>query len=228
MDITELKRRVSNGEIADLGESEEISVGKLKNSNGKSIDYSISHGWNLIFSKECSDQWGRHNLELLEYIDSQEYSDEELTEILESLQTEDFHWDWYAKSHLMRTDKYRWFYLHAENKPQGACVMFQPKGSALNGSSIFYIEFIAVAPWNRDCSIKERYLYGVGSVMLKSILDYAVNTLNLTPGFSLHSLPQSRGYYEKLSMVNIDKLDKDSLMYFELPMAEAEKLLGAQ
>lgn len=227
MNITELKSRIANGEIAELGKSEEVTSGQLKSSDGNAVDYSVFHGWNLLSSKECSDQWGQHNLELLEYIDSQGYGDEELHKVLESLQTEDFHWDWYAKSHLMRTEEYRWFYLYAENKPQGACVIFQPKDSALNGSNIFYIEFIAVAPWNRDCSIRERYLYSVGSVMLKSILDYAVNVLNLTPGFSLHSLPQAKGYYERLSMVNVNELDKESLMYFELPMDEAKKLMGA-
>lgn len=225
MDISELKERIENGEISVPGSTEEIDVGTLKSSSDELVSYSIFHGWNLVFSKECSDQWNKYNLALLEEIDAQNFTEERLGEVLESLQTEDFHWDWYAKSSVMRTDEYRWFYLYADDKPQCACVIFQPKGSELVDSNIFYIEFIAVAPWNRSNLLKERYLFDVGSTMLRAILDYSVNTLGLSPGFSLHSLPQAKGYYEKLKMVNVERLDKGSLLYFELPILEAQKLM---
>jgi len=227
VNISELKARVKAGKMSPIQPSEEISAGELLNSAKELVNYSITHGWNLISSKECDERWSQHTLELLEYIDSQEYDDEELSNIIDSIQTEDFHWNWFAKSFAMHASEYAWFYLYAENKPQGACVIYQPKGSALQKSNIFYVEFLAVAPWNRDCLIRERDLHGVGSILLKAVLDFSVNELGLSPGFSLHSLPQAKGYYEKLNMVNVKGLNKDALLYFELPEPEANIFLGA-
>lgn len=228
MDIEELKDLVAQGAIKLPCFDKTIEEGKLVKRDGQEVDYKITHGWNLLASKECGDVWGQYNLELLEFIESQSYSEDELSLVLESLQTEDFHWDWFAKSSALRSKEYHWFYMYAEGKPQGACVIYQPKESALHGEKIFYIEYIASAPWNRDSKIRKRLLYGVGSTLMRAILDFSVNTLNLTPGFSLHSLPQAKGYYEKLSMVNVNEKDKDTLVYFELPTADANALLGAQ
>jgi len=228
VNVAELKARIEAGKTPPFDKlSEEISTGVLFDSTGAEVNYSITHGRNLIFSKECDERWTQYNIELLEYIESQKYSDKELSNILDSIQTEDFHWNWFFKSFAMRTQEYRWFYMYANDKPQGACVIYQPKDSALQESNIFYVEFIAVAPWNRDCLIRKRELRCVGTTLFKAVLDYAVNELGLTPGFSLHSLPQARKYYEKLKMVNVEKLNKDALLYFELPELEANKFLGS-
>ncbi|MEE8044297.1 MAG: GNAT family N-acetyltransferase [Thermodesulfobacteriota bacterium] len=208
MNIAELKERVLAGEIPDIGNSDEIASGELRSSSGTAVDNSITLGWNLIHSKECDDSWSQYNLKLLEHIDNQNYGEEELSKVLDSIQTEDFHWDWFAKSWAMRTAEYRWFYLYADNRPQGACVIYQPKDSALQTSNIFYVEFVAVAPWNRDCLIREREFLGVGTILLKAALEYSVNELGLTPGFSLHSLPQAQKYYEKFRMVNIERMQR--------------------
>lgn len=228
MQLEELRRQIASGHIKiDQPATTIIEEGKLQRSSGDMVTYSIVLGWNIISSMECDKSWGRSNLELFEYIDQQNFSDAKLAEVLGSIQTEDHHWDWFAKSATILSDQYKWFYLYADNKPQGACVIYHPKDSAFGDSQIFYVEFVAVAPWNRKCLVRDRELLGVGSTLLRAALKYSVETLGLTPGFSLHSLPQACAWYKKIKMVNVQDRDKGALLYFEMPHTEAITLLGA-
>ena len=86
-----------------------------------------------------------------------------------------------------------------ENNKEASAVSFSAKLTDLvDGENIFYVEYLAVAPWNRDCLVRQREYKGVGSTLLKVALNYSVEKLGLIPGFSLHSLPQAKEYYEKL------------------------------
>jgi hypothetical protein len=104
-------------------------------------------------------------------------------------------------------------------------VIFHPKQSALASGDIFYVEFVAVAPWNRSCKIRDRDFRRVGKTLLRATLRFAVKTLKLRSGFCLHSLPGANGFYRSLEMVNVPKLNKDPLLYFELPPDLANKLM---
>lgn len=202
-----------------------IGNGTLRSSCGEDKDYTIFTGWNIKSASECQNLWEAHNLELFKFIEEQEFCDEELASTLESIQTEDAHWDWVGKSCRFKGDEYRWFYLYADDKPQGACLIYQPKSSALTKLNIFYVEFLAVAPWNRTCNVRQRDYFEVGSIILKAVLKFATKELGLKPGFSLHSLPQANAYYQKLKMVNIEAKNKGEMLYFELPHTDAEQLL---
>jgi hypothetical protein len=169
---------------------------------------------------------GAQNIELFEHIENQGFDENRLEEVLASIQTGDHHWNWVAKSVNTARDEYEWFYLYADGEPQAACLIYHPKDSALERSNIFYVEFLAVAPWNRSCLVRERKYLGVGSSLLRAALNFSIDKLGLSPGFSLHSLPQASGYYAKLNMVNIEDRNKGPLLYFELPQVEANKFLG--
>jgi len=223
--LDEIKRSIKSGEIKS--DTVVIEKGSLTPTSGGLIPYTVFHGWNIASSYECDESWGRSNLELFEYIEKQNFDDKQLEETLASIQTEDHHWNWFKKSVGTTGEDYKWFYLYAEGKPQAACLIYHPKDSALENSNIFYVEFLAVAPWNRSCLVRERKYLGVGSVLLKTALSFSVNNLGLSPGFSLHSLPQASNYYLKLKMVNVENRNKDALLYFELSQLEAKKLLGA-
>ena len=119
------------------------------------------------------------------------------------------------------------FFIFSNDKPQGACLIYHPKDSIIDSENIFYIEFVAVAPWNRDNPMVERKFKGIGSAIIVCVLDFAIKTLGLKPGFSLHSLPQAIGYYKKIGMENYPERDKPNLAYFEMPRAKAAKMLGA-
>jgi hypothetical protein len=213
-------------QLSNHKKSKIVDTGMLTDAGGKETPYEVRHGWDLASSFQCDTTWARSNTEFFEYIVQQNYDDDELKEVLASIQLGDNHWDWSAKSLHSKSDGYEWFYLYANQEPQGACLIFQPRDSALESSKIFYVKFVAVAPWNRDCSIREKLYKGVGTTLLLSALKVAVDTLGLTPGFSLHSLPQAEGYYAKLKMIRVATEDEGSLAYFELPSVEAIEMVG--
>ena len=205
-----------------------VARGKLDHHTGKKVDYVVVHGWDAQSSMECDLQWKQATVELLTFIANQDFDDKKLAEVLASLSMEDDHWEWFKKALAFRTDEYEWFHLCAEGKPQGACVIYHPKESALNGLNIFYVEFIAVAPWNRKNLLRGRVFKGVGRALLTAALKFAVQRLKLSPGFCLHSLPGARDFYLGLQMVNVAARDKDTLLYFELPASCAVTLIDTE
>jgi hypothetical protein len=86
-----------------------------------------------------------------------EHKDQELLDIISSISNEDDHWRWFDKAIHLKGEEYDWFHLYADEKPQAVCIIYHPKESALEPGNIFYIEYLAVAPWNRSCLIRACY-----------------------------------------------------------------------
>jgi len=203
-----------------------IDTGVLVHSDGHPVSYEVRNGWSPDTCAECDRVWGAYTVEFFHFIAHHGFSGDELAKVLLSMQTEDSHWDWSTKASLLNSEGYEWFYLVADGKPQGVCVIYHPKESVLSKANIFYVDFLAVAPWNRDCSIRKRQLKGVGTALLRAALRYSVSHLKLSAGFSLLSLPQAAMYYKKLKMVNLKEHDDGLLTYFELPADVATELMG--
>jgi len=210
------------------GSLQEIEQGEITHVSKKKVTYKIVHGWSLESSVECDTFWKRGWLALFEQIQQAEPDETKQSEILASISTEDFHWDWFRKAVDYSTDEYEWFHLYADDKPQAACLIYHPEASALEPGDIFYVKFVAVAPWNRDCDLRPREFRGLGKIILRAAQRFAVKELKLRPGFCLHSLPKAEVVYKKLKMVKVDgKEDAESLAYFELPQALATELMEA-
>lgn len=205
----------------------EIEQGELRHSSEKRVPFKIVHGWDAKTSLQCDVLWKAAWLELFEHIEQAEPDELKQAEILGSVSTEDMHWRWFDKAFAFSSDEYEWFHLHADGKPQAACLIYHPKPSALEPGNIFYVEFVAVAPWNRICQIRSREFSGLGEIILRAAQRFAVKQLQLRPGFCLHSLPKAEGFYTKLNMVKLADKAKDSMNYFELPHALAVKLMEA-
>jgi GNAT superfamily N-acetyltransferase len=191
-----------------------ISTGVLAGAGG-AVSFDVYAGWNLSIARLCDRAWGTFNVELLRQIRKIETSGKDVTQILDSAQLEDHHWRWLDKTLHYRGDNYKWFFLFAENYPQAACLIYHPKKSVVGAGDIFYVEYIAAAPWNRDNVLAERIFKGVGPKLLDSVITYTKDKLNLRPGFSLHSLPKAVSFYEKIGMTCFDQYDKDGLKFFE-------------
>ena len=208
-------RRALNAAPADISPHSVISNGVLKGSGGD-VKYTIHLGWDLVIANLCDRAWGAFNVTLMRHIRQLEVSGVDIEPILAASHVEDHHWRWLDKTLFYRGDRYKWFFLIAENYPQAACLIYHPKNSVSGAGDIFYIEYIATAPWNRENILGERIFKGVGPKLLDRIISYATEDLKLSPGFSLHSSPQAISFYqEKLGMTAFPSYDKEGLRFFE-------------
>lgn len=207
-------RQALNAAPPIISQSGIISQGVLT-MQANAVDYTIHLGWDLLIANLCDRTWGAFNVTLLRHIRKLEVQGVDIVPILESAQLEDNHWRWLDKTLHYRSDCYKWFFLIAENYPQAACLVYHPKASVVGAGDIFYIEYIAVAPWNRENVVADRVFKGVGSKLLDEIISYAKNDLQLQPGFSLHSLPKAVQFYEKIGMKAFPQYDKGELKFFE-------------
>lgn len=214
-------RRALDAAPPTISPSGIISKGTLAGLAG-AVDYSIHLGWDLLIANLCDRTWGAFNVTLLRHIRKLEAQGEDIVPILESAQLEDNHWRWLDKTIHYRGDCYKWFFLIAENYPQAACLVYHPKASVLGTGDIFYVEYIAAAPWNRENVFAERVFKGVGPKLLERVISHAKDDLKLQPGFSLHSLPKAVPFYEKIGMKAFPIYDKDGLKFFEWVAPESQ------
>lgn len=216
MTLEEIKNLVSSGVIAPET-ADVVAAGTLKKSDDSNIPYNVHCGWDIVKALACDQEWGKFTVRILNFIEKKFPDAAERDGILEQTSLEDHHWEWFQKAALYRSEEYRWFFLMAEGLPQAACLIYQPKASALINGNIFYVEFIAVSTWNRKNPMQNRIFAGVGTRMLKHAVEHCRNTLNLMPGFSLHALPKAMSFYEKIGMLREENLDKGVLAYYEMP-----------
>ncbi len=204
----------------------EISDGLLSKADSSTVPYQIINGLDSKLSQRSDITWGTFNLENLKHI-QKNIPTEDQEKVLISLQPEDSHWNWFNKSVHYNTTEYEWFYLIADNDIQCICLVFQPKESVLNNGKIYYIEYLAVAPWNRTTLIANRKYLGVAGTLIQTITEFLYETKGLNAAYSLHSLPQATDYYKHLGMVHCPTKDKGSLKFFEIPLAHTKIQLEA-
>gem|GEM_PF-566631 len=194
-----------------------ISQGKLSSGSGSNESFELRLGWDPATAHLCDKTWGAFNVKLMEHIEAQRYGEQELKAVLATIQIDDSHWRWLNKSlHYRSDDQYKWFFMIAEGYPQAACLVYHPKQSAVHNGQIFYIEFIAVAPWNRQNPLTPRSFVGVGKLLVDEVRKFASDKLGLYEGFSLHALPRASGFYISLGMQRLPAHDKQVLQYFEM------------
>jgi hypothetical protein len=221
----QIKELLDSGRIP-VDQDKIIESGTLIACDGHTVSYDLYCGWDFVLARACDREWGNFNLALMEFIQNQKHSQEELEKILAVVQLEDAHWDWLSKSALHNSNEYVWFFIAAEGKPQGACLIYHPQKSALTDDDIFYIEYVAVAPWNRKNPMTPKSFSGVGSLLIKAAIKHATIKLGLKHGFSLHALAQAASFYEKIGMTPQPNLDKPRLRYFEMSNSTAMTYMG--
>jgi hypothetical protein len=188
----------------------------------------ITNGYSFEKSLYCDQEWKLYHTKVMAYLKT--LSGDQAIELAKKIDSQDWHWNWLNKTYHSKTDDCNeWFYLTIDSKVEAACLIYFPKNSYLNPSeNIFYVEYLAVAPWNRYTPIEEQRLKGLGSLLLLKAINYLAKKYQNSGRFSLHSLLQAEGYYiNKLKMQHIESNDKPSLKYFELPEHEVSSIIGA-
>jgi len=187
---------------------------------GDDIPYTISDGIDLRTTASLDMDWGEEKAKVFGQLIAENpdavNDPAKWGELFNSYQLSDFHWAWSQKARYYNSAEYFWFYLNADGKVQAACIIKHPKESRLDSNNIFYVDYLAVAYWNRRRSGYVRRFDGVGTTLLMHAINYSIDVLGCRPGFSLHSLPSSEGYYRNLQMTDygIDANYQD-LRYFE-------------
>lgn len=203
-----------------------VSNGFIKNNiDSKPYPYSITLGWDIFSANDCDTSWNAYRLKLSGYL--AQFDEATREAMVNKIHDEDSHWKWFNKSALIKSDEYKWFFFRADKKIQAACLIYHPRKAILASHDIFYIEFIAVAPWNRETPMEKKHFSKVGTLLLKSVMSYCINTLGYKPGLCLHSLPQAKTFYEEhLGMQRCPDEDKGALLYYEMMDTKFLELTG--
>jgi GNAT superfamily N-acetyltransferase len=140
-------------------------------------------------------------------------------------------WDWARKRREeVQVPRWRGLSVVAKGMTQGLMLVsapaFAPKATRF-GSRLLYIEYLEVAPWNQSAAGGPR-IKGVGSALVVAALE-----LSRAWGFhgrvGLHSLPQARGFYDRLGFVNLGPDDScEGFSYFVMPSGAARTLLARE
>ncbi|MFW9078679.1 hypothetical protein ACOI9X_05270 [Pseudomonas sp. P2757] len=218
MDINSIKALLASSSSASA-----LFSGIKTNTSGKSVSFQLLHGWDIALARKCDVEWTEKNIEILHCVKSSTANEAELLQKISCLHMEDAHWRWTAKAIHHSAQEYNWFFYLAEDAIQAACLIYHPKDSVIDGQGIFYIEYVAVAPWNRPNPLSATRFKGIGSDLIRYASKYATETLGLRPGFSLHSLPKAAAYYNKIGMICFPERNKESLDYYEMAKEAAQK-----
>lgn len=199
---------------------------KLKNSQDSiekdgSILLLENHMEILTNGRKGKEQWGNFTKRIIDDFIipniSKHSTPEDILKLLNKYNIEDVGWDWESKSFKLYGNNYYWFIVEICDEIQGFSIIYYPKQSKLTNKDIFYIDFFATAPWNRDSPINEKIYTGVGSLLLKVSSNYLINELKYEPGLCLHSLKGSEDYYKKIGMIDLGiDTQKENLKYFEM------------
>jgi hypothetical protein len=221
--IAEIRRLIESNNITPDNNSI-YETGLVFLEGGGPVDCSIYRGSDPVRANICDREWKNFNFRLTECIVNN-IPESQHAAVAQSVQLDDNHWNWLTKTCVTVSTEYEWFFLEINGLPQAACLIYHPKVSALNDDNIFYIEYVAVAPWNRPNPMEQRQFKGVGKAIIQSAVKYATEELKLRYGFSLHSLPKAEAFYEHIGMLNYPILDKDALKYYEMSEGNARSYM---
>lgn len=141
----------------------------------------------------------------------------------------DAHWSWSYKSmdpSLAHTD---WYLLRIDNEIQGVSVIYQPHQAVEDGRSIYYIEYIAAAPWNRRNFFSPTPRFSpIGTSLLQFTQKYHLQAKGLRPGIGLHALPTAESFYTDLGMQVYPGYTKGIMNYLEMSENVVQSLLAGR
>lgn len=205
----------------------EISQASTQNlETSEEEELKIHHRSSSRDNLKADKDWTQFNADLLGELAKKVDAGEDPDTLLAEVDIEDKHWDWVRKGLVLNSEEYEWFYAKSENFIEGVCVIYHPQPSRIDSEEIFYVDFVAVAPWNRRNPVFPQKFKGIGSLLIRESLRYSVEELKYRPGFSLHSLPQAVTYYEKIGMENFgEDSSKQGLIYFEMSESQSKSFL---
>lgn len=192
--------------------------------HGKTFKIDLADGLDTSHLDFMEAQWTpamqrQYSLALLQFfqLSAADQTSERLDETLGRFDVQDHHWKWRTKCAIAPGTNRRVFSLLNAGEVESAMLLLLGKTSRDPGISfpIVYVDFLAIAPWNRKAFQNPQRFRHLGTVMLGAAVEFS-RTLGLDGRCGLHSLPQSEGFYRHIGMRDFG-LDSaySSLRYFE-------------
>lgn len=141
----------------------------------------------------------------------------------------DAHWDWPSLGEPSKLGLSRESYC-IESGGEIQCVMLVSltERCRLPGQAnqhMVYVDYLAIAPWNRNQISQPIQLQGLGTILLGIAVDRSRDE-GWCGRVGLHSLPQSEGFYTKKGMKSLGADSaKSGLAYFEFTEDAANSFL---
>lgn len=187
--------------------------------DGAHIDF-IEQEWEPLLQRQ-------YDLALLNFFSLPEASrtEDKWIEILGNFGVEDSHWRWRAKCDVALATNRRILALVNDGDVEAAVCLFPGHKSRSNGLPLVYIDYIAVAPWNRKKIQVPPRFEKLGTVLLGAAI-----AMSMSVGFDgrcgLHSLRQAEGFYRRLGMEDFGvDAAYSSLRYFEFSNQGAKNFI---
>jgi hypothetical protein len=201
---------------------------------GRSFKVDLAEGLDVTHLDFIDMQWApllqsQYHLAILHFfqLPAADQTPEKWIETQGNFGVQDKHWDWRKKSAIAPKSNRRVFSLLNASEVEAAMMLLLGKNSRESGAPqpIVYVDYVAVAPWNRKPIQDPQRFKHLGTVLL----GVAVQT-SIRDGHDgrcgLHSLPQAEGFYHKLGMTDfgIDS-NYSSLRYFEFSAQAAKNFV---
>lgn len=206
---------------------EVITTGNIIDSSGIEHEYKIIHGKDINYNLLLNKSWKTYELDLVQRLLKPSMGNDEIFKLICDLQFHDIKWNWLWKfGHYSNDFIYDWFFILIEDTIQAVSLTMHPKESVFEKDNIFYIEYIAVAPWNRTSTKYQKRYSGLGSIIIKTISKYFSEKFNYRPGFSLSAVPEAIPFYQKIGMTPVPAYDNEGLSFYEFEREKAITFLG--
>lgn len=216
--------------MATILESYDIDSPEL----GKVFKVDLAEGLDSVHLDFIEAKWApalerQYNLAILQFFQrpSAEQTPEKWLETQGQFQVQDHHWDWRSKSANAPSSRRRILSLLNAAEVEAAMVLQFGKTSRdpTAPMPIVYVDYLAVAPWNRKVVQHPQRFKNLGTVMLGVAVAMSIAT-GLDGRCGLHSLPQSEGFYRRIGMTDygVDPA-YSSLRYFEFSAQAARNFV---
>ncbi len=183
----------------------------------------IARSWDPLLNRQASVALAKRKLSGSSDRDS-------WNSILQSLECPDATWDWGSIADPSKMGAaYTSFCVYADGEVQAAMVLnltMRCRYSSQVNEHMVYIDYLAIAPWNRRAIKSPIEFQGLGTVMLGIAVQLSKQE-GWKGRIGLHSLPQSEGFYAKhrMELIGIDT-KKEDLMYCEFTENGADRFLS--
>ena len=202
--------------------------------HGESFKIDLIEGFDEDHIKYIEDQWmpsikRQYDMAILRFFtqppELQTYAN--FLEILGKLGIPDKHWNWTRKCAVAPSTNRKVYGLLNADHVEAAMMLLHGKSTrdTASGLPIIYVDYLAVAPWNRTPIQNPERFRKLGTVMLGAAVEVS-RTLGMDGRCGLHSLPSSEGFYRRIGMKDL-AIDPNyhNLRYFEFDSYAAMSFL---